>query len=239
MARPRKYEEQKLEAYKIFQRLSSTGKYVSAVDIEVDLEEGHPEGVASPRLIASWLKEFKGREEYQTRLDMPFRWYGMEDVGLPLEASSFLLSVLGEVIRSIPEDIEPEAARSRPTYRDALWWWRIHLACPEIHDLLDIQWLAAAFTMRELRHEVLERPLVTEDLEAVLALKPWLSEDHHESYHDAVDSGAVPEIHTQDGEARYEGVGHPELLHSQQVDYRGAEWKRGSLGPEGANSLNL
>ena len=219
MPRPQKYGNHKLEAYRLYQQRKAKGEDVSALDIQVELEELHPEGTASYRLIADWIREFKRQDERQALLDSPFHWHLMEQCGLPWEASSFLMTMLGEVTQSVTEASETHDTSLpgwRPTFRDAIWWWRVHQAAPEITDLLDIQWWANSLAFREMVHELLGWPLVMADLEACLTLKPWLDDEHHDAYHKAVDLGVVPPLRGWDGRTSLEGVGHPELLLSQQ-----------------------
>jgi hypothetical protein len=81
--------------------------------------------------------------------------------------------------------------------------------------LLDLQFLANTFVVRELVHKVFCVPLAMQDLEACLALKPWADENHHRIYHDAVDAGIVTGMLSQDGLESGEGRGCTELLLSQ------------------------
>ena len=210
MARPRKYEAHKVEAYTIYATRKAAGEESTAVDIEVDLEGEHPEGTASSRLIVNWLKEFKNSDERQTLLDSPFEWHQMEASGLPWEASGFLMDILF-VVESWRAERE-RAERSVPevgsviytpttvlSFRDALWCWRVHLAAPEIGDtvgdLSDVYHLARQFSLRQIASDVLGRPLSMADLEALLIFKPWLDsgkeETRHQAYHSAVAMGAI------------------------------------------------
>ena len=88
MSRPRKYNTHKVEAYDLYTQQKADGGDVSALDIQVLLEEAHPEGTASYRLVANWVKEFKNRGEWQTLLDSPFQWHRLEEYRLPWEASA-------------------------------------------------------------------------------------------------------------------------------------------------------
>jgi hypothetical protein len=94
MSRPRKYEAQKLEAYSIFTQRKAADEDVSAVDVQVDLEEKHPEGTASYRLVANWVKEFNNRDEWQVILDSPFQWHLMDQYKLPWEAGDYLMDIV-------------------------------------------------------------------------------------------------------------------------------------------------
>jgi hypothetical protein len=186
-------------------------KYVDSGDL---IEEELPD----VRTIQRYAKAYSDKNPTPDPLDEPFQWHNLSKYGVPWEASSFLMSVLSECIQAAAKMAEDyDKHRSFPTFRDAIWWWRIHLACPEIEDLVDLQWLANTFVVRELVHQVLGRPLVMEDLEVCLALKPWMDETHHRIYHDAVDAGIVPGMLSQDGLESGEGRGCTELLLSQRT----------------------
>jgi hypothetical protein len=143
----------------------------------------------------------------------------------------------------------PPVFISFPTFREVIWWWRVREAAPEIAQqvgvLSDIRWLADFFTLREIAHELFNLPLVTADLEACLALKPWLSEDRHSDYHEMVDfevvlpvpwGGLYPfmeelpeEIARSTPFLHAVNMEHPELLCSQQSDMNKAAWSGGRL----------
>ena len=195
MARPKKYAEHKIEAYVFFQRRRAKGEDVSALDIQSDLDESRPDGTASYRLIATWVREFKLRESRESLLDSPFRWYNMgacREYGLPWQASGFIMDMLA-MIQGINAELATikEELRLTPTLREVLWWWRVHQAAPEIATyvgiLFDIYLLASAFLFRELSRELLAVPTDTADLEARLAVKPWLNERRHQQYHRLLD----------------------------------------------------
>jgi hypothetical protein len=208
MPRPQKYRYHQLEAYSLYQGMKARGEDVSALDIQVELEELHPEGTASYRLIADWVRTFKQQDERQALLDSPFQWSRMELCGLPWETSSFIMEMLADVYQgneweAISRGKVPTGHffSAIPTFREVIWWWRVHQSCPEIAtqvgDLFDIRVLGSSFVIREVANEVIALPLETADLEACLALKPWLNEERHSNYHRKVDLGVVPPLNLE------------------------------------------
>src|SRR5918996_2880608 len=125
MPRPRKYSNHKLEAYGLYQERKAKGEDVSALDIQVDLEELHPEGTASYRLIADWVREFKQQNAWQALLDSPFEWHRMEEYGLPWECGSYVLNLYEKSCRRYDLD-RKEEYEVPPTARQVRWWWRVH-----------------------------------------------------------------------------------------------------------------
>ena len=94
MPRPKKFPQHKVEALEIYTGRKAMGEGVSALDIQVELEVKHPEGTASYRLIADWVKEFGIRGERQVLLDSLFEWHLLEEYGLPWSAGEYLLVIL-------------------------------------------------------------------------------------------------------------------------------------------------
>ena len=217
MPRPRKYDLQKLEAYSIYTLRKAAGEDVSALDIQVDLEVEHPEGTASYRLITNWVREFKTRDEGQVLLDSPFQWHLCQSYGIPWEAGPFLLEMC-YVMQHIDlqtdgnfehttEDGLTVGLIHLPLVREVVWWWRIHLAAPELGKDIGtanhIRSIAGEFVSRELLHEILGRPLEVADLEAWLTWKPWLSKDRDAEYRQAVKRGIIPPVHTEPRERTF------------------------------------
>lgn len=160
----------------------------------------------SARTVSNWMRGFRDLDKTVVALDSPFEWHRMEEYGLPWEASRWLLEVWGVVIRGRTE-------RPFPTLREARWWWRIHQAVPRIQtDTPEPEWLkelapegvpwvyfdtvamARAFVARELAHELLGEPMVMDDLEALIALRPWENRVLEESYRREVDLGTIPPV---------------------------------------------
>jgi hypothetical protein len=204
MSRPQKYGSHKLEAYGLYQQRKALGENVSPLDIHEDLQETHPEGTASYRLVADWIREFKRQDDRQALLDSPFRWHLMEQCGLPWEASNYLLemwrlNVEGNLIayEVILADGSIGTPQLVPTNRQARWWWRVHRAAPNL-SFSEVNILTDDFVLRELDHEILGLPLEMADLQAFLAYRPWegLPEDdsRYEAYRQAINQGRIPRL---------------------------------------------
>lgn len=248
MSRPKINPEQHLRAY----RLWRAGH--GPTEIGKTLEAEFPEETVSARTVATWVKGFKALRPEAVDPDAPFQWHLMGDWGLPWEASGFILDMLSAVYASnYLQWASNTNTRLTPTVREALWWWRVHQAAPEIAREVgyqsDIHALASHFVSRELAHEVLGSRLELADLEVCLALKPWLDDEHHRHYHEMVKSGVVPSFEElrlksmsdlvqkflKPGSLEFPGwyievfpvdPDHPELLWSQQWARRKARLRR-------------
>ena len=214
MARPREFDDHKVEAYQLYIQLMASGGDVSAQNINIHLDEAHPEGTASYRLITNWVKEFKGQDAWQVLLDSPFQWNLMEKYGLPWEAGKLVMDILFvlEIWRVGQRERAELNRREYPrseiivtpylSVREALWCWRVHLASPEIGTLVgdrgDIYYLALQFSAREVAADILKKPFDVADLEALLVYKPWVDvgaeERRHRAYHNAVEQGTIPSL---------------------------------------------
>jgi hypothetical protein len=194
MPRPKANPDQQLRAYQLWR----VGLGPSAIEEKLAEEF---EKTVSDRTIALWVKGFKALNPETVNLDAPFEWCRMHKYGLPWEASSFFMGMLAIGISKktwLAELGRGNVVSFTPTVREAIWWWRVHQAAPEISErvgtLWDIQALAARFVYREMALELLAVPMDTEDLEACLVLKPWLDVKHHNNYHKAVKLGVVPPL---------------------------------------------
>ena len=139
-----------------------------------------------------------------------YQWHLLDKYGLPWEASPFLLEMCwvmqhiglhaDETSEKTYEHVNVEPIHL-PTVREVLWWWRIHLAAPElgveIGTANQFRSIAMEFIKRELLHEILGQPLEMADLEAWLVWKPWLDEVRDAEYHQAVSRGMIPLIHAE------------------------------------------
>lgn len=212
----------------------------------------------SDEVIAQELEKLFGHKYHRTSIyrarkkyldlgqDAPFLWHRMgeyREYGLPWEASALVMDMTGMILRinNGLANMDARAPQLAPTVREALWWWRVHQAAPEIaRDMgvfFDIYWLASSFVFRDLNHELLGVPMETEELELRMAVKPWLNEERHKEYHQMVDRGVVPNVHpgfemihllamVANLPSEWVGSGsiklslHPELLYSQQYKSR-------------------
>ena len=189
MPRQRASPEQHKRAYDLF--LEGSGPAAILRMLEDEFEEP-----VSARTVATWVKSFKELSPGTVSLDSPFEWHRLEEYGLPWEASAYLLEMWAFV-----QENEIYEARGftipPPTIRQVRWWWRVHLAVPEL-DMADVWVLAQRFAFRELAHEVLGQPSGMADLEAHLAYKPWEgwpdSTEKLERYHRAIEEGRIPPL---------------------------------------------
>ena len=159
MPRPKKYGEQKIEAYKLFQNRKAEGENPSAQDVHFDLQQAHGSKCASYRLVGDWIKEIKGQSDWQALLDSPFQWHQMELSQIPWEAGGFVT----EMSRLVQE-AKPHLRYPPLSVRQMRWAWRIHLATPELENWSSLWTLAQLYSQRELAHEVLVEPLYMDDL---------------------------------------------------------------------------
>lgn len=185
----------------------------------------------SERTIAKWVKAFKSLTPNEVDSDSHFHWHIMEKHGIPWVAGNYLNNML-YAIQGLNHSNATADTHHMPSscfgrdlklsFRYAKWCWRVHLAAPEIGTtvgkLSDVFFIAIQFGDREIFTEILEQPIDSEDLEALLAYKPWLdvgeTEERHGAYHRAVEQGTISSLYTPTNEFN----GHPELLESQQKD---------------------
>ena len=195
MPRPKANPDQNIRAY----RLHKEGN--GHTEITGKLRKEFGEKAVSERTIATWIKQFKLLDPETLDMDEPFAWSQMGRTEIPWEASSFIMDMLKRVHylnASLAETYGSDNVVSVTTFREVQWWHRVHQATPEIPDkvgnLNDVQWIAAKFIYRELGLDLLSLPFDTVGLEAWLALKPWLDEEHDREYRRAVKLGVVPPL---------------------------------------------
>lgn len=204
MARPKANPEQHLKAYQHWR--DGLGQTVIHDNLEKEFEKP-----VSERTIANWITGFKTLSKETVSLDSIFQWHLLDKYGLPWEASPFLLEMClvsqhidlhtdGEFEHTY-DDGQTASLIHLPIVREVVWWWRIHLAAPELGrdfgTTNNIREIAGEFVVRELLHEILGRPLEMADLEAWLTWKPWLSEDRDAEYRQAINRGIIPPVRTE------------------------------------------
>ena len=178
---PPRLEDRKIVEIK---KLKAQGKTIEEIVHEMDLQ-GMKVGRAS---VAKYAKKFDD-------LDRPFDWLAMESAGVPWAAGPYILSVWREAKiarrqandKFVGIDFFPQ-----PSVREGRWWWRVHLALPDISNE-DVYEIAGAFAAREIAHDLLDKPLNTADLQAWVAWKPYESEEAKQSYNDEIKAGTIPE----------------------------------------------
>jgi len=175
MGRPKVSENQRLRAYDLY--LQRFGPSQIRKRLEEDF--GELETVVSLRTVKNWIRQFKDIVEADKSLDVPFEWHRLEEYVLPWEASPYLLKMWAFVQ-------EGGVIMPRPTFRQVRWWWRVHLAAPEMNKF-NVCHLAQRFVHRELASLVLGVTLELADLEAYLAYRPWASDSKRHAYFLAVE----------------------------------------------------
>jgi hypothetical protein len=170
---------------------------------------GREREIGSESRIRRLIRDLKELEENpdQRILESPFEWHRIgeyfKEYGIPWEASPFALQeVRYYFLLSAVNDLAACERKYRfnswhaPTVREMKWRWKIRQAAPEIEAEVgcraDVRHLASKFVDREVLGDLCGRPAEFDDLEAALAMKPWLDEDHHQGYHLAVELGVIP-----------------------------------------------
>lgn len=133
--------------------------------------------------------------------DEPFQWHEMEEFGLPIVASEYLLKMwvavreakIGRHVISLDDDWLPLPYVGEFSARDARWCWYIHQAAPDL-DMGDVWWLTERYTIREMAHDLLKIPQDLNDLQAYIAYGRWRSPDHHARYHQAIAEGRIKDL---------------------------------------------
>ena len=147
--------------------------------------------------VAKYTKEWDSQDEAAKDNDRPFEWHRLEEYGLPWEAGCYLLEIWSlaksRVLHEDSSDGERDVPFPEPTVREALWWWRVHKAVPEV-GLGDVHQMARTFVDRELAHQLLKQPMYVADLEALLAWRPW-EKGRKDAYYEAVERALIPAVH--------------------------------------------
>jgi hypothetical protein len=73
------------------------------------------------------------------------------------------------------------------------WCWRLYLAAPTLATE-SIRDLGYASALAELHHEMFNIPTDLSGLEACIAFKPWVDDQHDEMYRKAVGLGRIPKF---------------------------------------------
>ena len=181
MGRPKADPNQQARAYQLY------GQGYGPKAIHAQLEEEFDSPV-SLRTLSSWVQRFK---EVPVHLYAPFEWHKMQELGLPWEASAYLLEMWAWYLDNMSGS--PGDRRFHPSFRDVGWWWRVHLAAPELA-MTDVWIVAYRFSFRETLQEGLGEPQGFDDLEAYLAYKPWQNNKRLGLYRRALENGWVRPI---------------------------------------------
>ena len=185
----------------ICQRLFKTGH--GAAEILKRLERNprfQGRDLPSQRTMQRLVKDMRTRAANAPSpvklLDQPFEWHRLEEHGLPWESGAYLLAMWAftqdhSYFPEIPKHVVWQIPKE--SFRQAKWWWRVHLAAPDLC-LLDVYWLANTFALREQAHDVLGIPFNVDDLQAFLANRPWVSTAALERYREAIADGRIPQV---------------------------------------------
>lgn len=183
MAR-KKDDDQWPFAYDLFFR-----KGLGASAIWHELEAEFVGDAVTLRQVQRWVKEFREMPTSLTDLDKVFEWHRMEEYGLPWEASGLIHEMLSLIfIGHFQEDQYVQVQEDElPTIRQVRWWWRVHLALPNLYIYtenlhFDLYYIAQRFCFREIQKDVLRMDVDFADLEAHLAYQPWAGSHNEERY---------------------------------------------------------
>ena len=117
MGRPKADPEQHHLAAELFRQ----GYKPKDITYEIELSFPSPVSLST---VEKWCRGFKRKPIGEAALDSKFRWEFMDEAKIPWEAAEYLLEVwtwLTEVKKGNP-----------PTFGHMKWWWRVHLASPNM-----------------------------------------------------------------------------------------------------------
>ena len=117
MGRPKASPEQQLLAHEYYKQ----GFKPKAISIKLEQEFEEPVSLSS---VEKWCRAFRDNPTGDDFLDSPFQWEQMEQAGIPWEAGRYLLSVW--------KRLTSEGQLNPPSFRHMKWWWRVHLAKPNL-----------------------------------------------------------------------------------------------------------
>ena len=167
-------------------------------EIEENMQDARDTGIVNFDMpgrgsIQKYSREYDDLDQSKKDLDDPFEWHRLEDYGLPWEAGSYLLSMWREIQElraqlNLTHLIIPGRA---PTVRQARWWWRMHLAVPEMEDKRNVYLWAKEACKQELYRDLLDKPLNLSGFNAYLAYQPWVNAENEMAYKTAWSEGRI------------------------------------------------
>lgn len=186
MQRFQSTSRQRIMAYELYKQL---GPRPSAIRAEL-ISEFSEDFTVSLRTISSWVAAFKALD---TSPDDPFEWHRLEEYrekwSLPWESTEFILRMSTLIWKGrLGPSISP------PTVRSVLWWWRVHIAAPDL-DLGRVEREARRFVDRELEILLYGSPVEIDDLYAYLGFRPWDGEEQRKEWRQAIAEGRIREYH--------------------------------------------
>ena len=148
---------QKAHAYSLYSSDHSQNSII------IQLKEHFEEMTISLRTLNRWISDFKKLPEHITTLDKPFQWNKCDEYGISWNNSLKLLELCHYYYES--ED-------KTPTGRQAIWWWRISQAAPDLK-ANQISELGNLYAEREIIGVISGFSPVFDDLNAYITYKPY------------------------------------------------------------------
>lgn len=136
-----------------------------------------------------WIRKMLLNVPQLKDVDAPFNWHKLDSIGVPWDASAYVLEMWAWVLEDGP--FNGTTTTHRPSMREVKWWWRVHLADPDMN-MFGVWRMAQGFTAREIASDYLNGPVYFDDLQATLAYKPSQSAEKWKIYLDAVEAGRIP-----------------------------------------------
>lgn len=178
MGRPKASAEQQVFARDKFYG----GLMPKAILIEIEKEFDEP---VSLRTVERWIRGFRKSETPEDKLmNSPFELHRLGEYGLPWESGEYLADMcywLGEY---------------RPTSRDAVWWWRVHLMAQDL-TYLQVWRVAHTYSVREYMLKLGGgkmtgfRFIDYSDMDSFLTYKPWRSQGRLDNYKEAIKDRSI------------------------------------------------
>ena len=148
---------QKAHAYSLYSVRQSQNSIIT------QLKEQFKETAISLRTLNRWIADFKKLPECITTLDEPFQWDKSDIYGISWNNSLKLLELCHYYYES--ED-------KTPTGRQAVWWWRVSQAAPDLK-ANQISELGNLYAEREIIGVISGFSPVFDDLNAYITYKPY------------------------------------------------------------------
>jgi hypothetical protein len=126
-------------------------------------------------------------------LDEPFQWHKLDQYGLPWEASGYLLTLWHGIWSGELETFYPIEEAKRITARNVLWWWRVHLAAPDISPMHTLMW-ASRFVNNEIYYLANNIEPDFEGFYQALAYRSSEGEEQAEIHNRAVEEGRIKPV---------------------------------------------
>ena len=126
-------------------------------------------------------------------LDEPFQWHKLAQYGIPWEASGYLLTLWHGIWTGELEGFYSIEEANRITAREVLWWWRVHLAAPDISPAHTLMW-AGRFVNNEIYYLVNNIEPDFEGFYQALAYRSSEGKEQAEIHQKAVEEGRIKPV---------------------------------------------